>query len=538
MKRKKILCAIMTALVSLSMISGCGSKGSGDNNGTTAVSSNATEAGTFPLSKDKITLKILAAKSATEVSYSDMDCFKEYEKKTNVHIEWDNPPAENFTERYNLVMASGELPDMIVGVPGGDIMKYGQMGALVPLNDLIDKNAPNIKALMAKYPDVKKVLTQSDGKIYNLARLNPFTDDTEKSARMNSPLMVRQDWLKKLNLKEPVTTDDWYNVWKAFKAQDPNGNGKADEIPFGGNSIDTARSLVRGWGVDDGFYLAKDKKEIHYGPIEDKYKEAITWIAKCYSEGLIDKEIATNDEKAFQAKVAQNLVGSERGLLGGHLRTFNETMPKTIPDFQLVGAAPLKGPYGDQREPIGGIDGGSYVVITKADKHPDISLRWIDYFFGEEGSMFISFGTTEGKTYTKSSDGHYHYSDYVQKNSEGKSAKQVIGTFSPVQNVWPNLFNLDTHLEMNPSYSVEALKKMAPYAVDSIPNLGFKQEDDETRRTVMADVKTYVDESILKFILGNTPMSAWDDYVKHVKSMGIDKVLKIYNDTYTDWQKK
>lgn len=171
-----------------------------------------------------------------------------------------------------------------------------------------------------------------------------------------------------LNLKEPVTTDDWYQVLKAFKEKDPNGNGKPDEIPFSANSIGYVRSLVRAWGLEDTFYIPKDTKEIRFGPIEDKFKEALTWMNMMYKEGLLDKEFAINDEKAFQIKVSQNLVGAYRGTLGGHLRAFNETLPKTIPGFKLEGTAPIKGPYGDQKEPLSGIVSGGHTVITKQTK--------------------------------------------------------------------------------------------------------------------------------------------------------------------------
>lgn len=550
MNKKIKLVALMLSVVMVALLfAGCGggeNKQSSDNSQSSGQNSSSQQTSDkssvnqngFPIVTNKITLKILAPKAANEVPYDQMDVFKEYEKKTNIHIEWDNPPVENFTERYNIVMASGDLPDAIEQMPGGDILKYAQMGVIIPLNDLIDKWAPNLKALMGQYPDIKKILTQSDGKIYHIARLNPYTDTERLSARLNNPLQIREDWLTKLGLKEPVTTDDWYNVWKAFKTQDPNGNGKADEIPFSGNGLWAVRSLVQGWGVLDGFYLPKDSKEVHYGPIETRYKEALTWIAQMYKEGLIDQEIATNDEKAFQGKMAQNLIGSYRGLLGGHMRAFNETLPKTIPGFKVIGAVPIKGPYGDQIEPLGGIDQGAYTVITKNNKYPEATMRWLDYFYSEEGSVFISFGPFEGKTYTKGSDGHYHYTDFVQKNPDGLSAKQAVGTFSPVQSVFPALFNYDTHLEFNPPYNVEALEKMAPYAIPSLPNLSFSQQDDETRRQIMADVQTYVDEQVTKFILGQEPLSNWDSYVQRVKDMGIDKVLKIYQDAYNAWLSK
>jgi len=512
------------------------SKQAGSQNKVEEQESNFNETG-FPIVKERMTLTVLASKAVHEVPYEEMEVFKEYEKKTNIHIEWDNPPAESFEERYNIVMASGDLPDVIVRVPGGDIQKYGKMGAFIPLNDLIDKYAPNLKGLMEKYPDLKKILTQSDGTIYHTAYFNPYSEPDKIFTRLNNPLQIREDWLKKLNLEEPVTTDDWYNVWKAFKTQDPNGNGKPDEIPFSGSSLGWVRSLVRAWGVEDGFYLPKDSNEVHYGPIESRYKEAIEWINQMYSEGLIDQEIATNDEQAFQGKMAQNLIGSYRGLLGSHMRSFNETLPATIPGFSIIGTVPMKGPYGDQQEPLGNMDRGNYTVITKDNEYPEITMRWLDFFYGEEGSVFVTFGPFEGKTYIHD-NGRYKYTDYVHKNPDGLSAKEAIGTFSPVQSGWPQLYHYDMNIEMNPPYNVEAMQKMAPYAIPTLPTLSFSQEDDELRRQIMADVQTFVDENITKFILGQEPISKWDEYVNRVKEMGIEKVIEIYQKAYDEWLKK
>ncbi|TDF99510.1 extracellular solute-binding protein [Paenibacillus piri] len=535
MKFKTGIAVVATVGMASTMLAGCNTSASKPSASSPPEKGAGTPAA-GDAAKQKINFKILVPKAAHEMPYDKMDVFVKLEEKTNVHIDWDNPPAENFKERVNLVMASGDLPDMIVQTPITEVLKYAQMGAIIDLNDLIEKNAPNLTALMKKYPNIKKWISTPEGKIYYLPRLYA-DDESSRPSRINNPLQIRQDWLEKLNLKEPVTTDEWYTVLKAFKEKDPNGNGKMDEIPYSTNGIGFVRNLSRAWDVEDTFYIPKGSKEIRFGPIEDRFKEALTWINQLYKEGLLDKEFATNDEKAFQSKVSQNLVGSYRGLLGGHLRAFNETLPKTIPGFKLVGTIPMKGPHGDQREPLGGIVGGAHTVITKSNKNPAEAVKWLDYFYGPEGSAFLSFGPEEGKTFTKEPGGRYHYSDFVQKNPNGMSAKQAIGTFSPIQSAWPVLHHPDTTLEMNPSFNVDAMNKIAPYALDGIPELGFKKEDDEVRRQVMNDVQTYVDEMIIKFIMGNEPLSNWDAYVKRVKSMGIDKVLKIYNDTYTAWSK-
>jgi putative aldouronate transport system substrate-binding protein len=465
-----------------------------------------------------------------------MEVFKVLEEKTNIHIQWDNPPSENFKERYNLVMASGDLPDVIMEMPSGDVLKYAQMGAIIPLNEQINKNAVNLKSWMEKRPEIKKAITYADGKVYYL----PMIDEKLSG---NTPLIVREDWLKKLNLESPVTIEDWYKVWKAFKEKDPNENGKQDEIAFSGGGIGTARSLVTGWGILDGFYSdPKDGGKIHYGPIESRYKEALVWIAKMYKEGIIDKEIATNDEKAFQGKVGQNLVGSFRGPLGGNMVAFNGSMPKQIPGFKVMGTAPLKGPYGEQIH--ASIDQSPRniiaAVLTKANKYVDRTMKMIDYLYGQEGALLINMGI-EGRTY-KMENGKPVFTDFVFKNPNGLSAKQACGTFSIGQSAGPYVLIKEQPESLDDTAVKETKAKFInPFIEESrkyvLPSLIFEANDDEVRRQVMADVQTYVDESIIKFIIGQESLDNWDKYVQKVKSMGIDKAVQAYQKAYNSYNK-
>ena len=53
-------------------------------------------------------------------------------------------------------------------------------------------------------------------------------------------LWINSTWLKKLNLQMPKTTEELRTVLRAFKTQDPNGNGKADEIPMTTDAQDSS----------------------------------------------------------------------------------------------------------------------------------------------------------------------------------------------------------------------------------------------------------------------------------------------------------
>lgn len=143
-----------------------------------------------------------------------MDVFKVMGEMFNIDFEFDNPPQENYTERLNLVMMETELPDVIMEIPVTDVLKYGETGVILPLNDYIENSMPNLKAEMDKRDDVEKALTYSDGNIYYL----PMLDETPSG---NIPYIVRTDWLDQLGLERPVTIEDWENYWIARQDHRP-----------------------------------------------------------------------------------------------------------------------------------------------------------------------------------------------------------------------------------------------------------------------------------------------------------------------------
>ncbi|MEN6315680.1 MAG: extracellular solute-binding protein, partial [Clostridiaceae bacterium] len=312
----------------------------------------------FPISQTPITLKAFRVFKNLDVELSEMPVLKDYEKKTNIHIEWTTPPNAAYKDKFNLMMNSGDLPDIIIGFPGDQLEQvemYGNQGALIDLSKLIDKSAPNVKELFTQTPAIKKMVTTDDGKIYSLPYIMGDTPG-------NNVLMARQDWLTKLNLQPPTTTEEWYTVLKAFKTMGP------DVWPFSsygtnGKSIDNVINLITAWGLYTGgsnneFYIAdsetkvypKDNK-IHYGPIESRFKEGLEWVIKLYKEGLIDPESVTNDSKAFQAKVLNDKVGAWRGQTNGDMQVLNDTATKngkSEDQFHVVEMPIMKGPYGDQ----------------------------------------------------------------------------------------------------------------------------------------------------------------------------------------------
>src|SRR5512138_3927199 len=234
MSQRKLVSILSLLLVLIFVLSavGCAPAATSAPAATKAPSSasNVTAAGEFPVVKEPVTLKVFVNPRAN-INYEKNEFTKLIEKKLNIKLVFDVPPVADFKTKLNLVLASEDLPDVFIG--GGIALDQqqilAQQGTIIPLNDLIDKYSVEFKKVLETAPATKDLITLLDGKIYALPDYNECYH-----CSMSQKMWVYKPWLDKLGLKIPETTDEFYAMLKAFKEKDPNGNGKADEIPLSG----------------------------------------------------------------------------------------------------------------------------------------------------------------------------------------------------------------------------------------------------------------------------------------------------------------
>jgi putative aldouronate transport system substrate-binding protein len=133
----------------------------------------ATAAPASPAAPVKITV---FAPQGEDVDLATNSLTKELEQKFNIQFEWQTTTYDGVSakEKRQISLASGDFPDLYLLIPWvdqfsqTDLLKFSQQGVVLPLNDLIDQYAPNIKAALEKYPYFKAMATAPDGNIYGL----------------------------------------------------------------------------------------------------------------------------------------------------------------------------------------------------------------------------------------------------------------------------------------------------------------------------------------------------------------------------------
>lgn len=548
MKRnvKKVLCTALAATMALSMAA-CGNKGekpsTPDNsgNGTTVNGTTVTEDGNFnetgmPIVNEPVTLTVLTTRWGNMGdSFKNNEFLTQLEKDSNVKIEWQVQSLNDWGEQKGIMLAGGELPDIIFGSQtfnDADIMNNSEL--FLPLDDLVDKYMPNYKQALTEMPDMKKASTFPDGKMYSFAKNLP-----KRPIACNQPIINKQ-WLDNLGLAEPTNIDELYTVLKAFKEQDANGNGDPnDEIPISGSkgiSVDFMNPFGVVSDMNNYKVTVKDDGSLEYYPTSDAYKEGIKWMNKLYAEGIIDPESFTQDDSMLTAKrqdpnIAR--VGFE------YAWTQDANFGQWSSQYKVI--APIAGP--DGKAYTGGDPNGVFSIlrneamITSFCKNPEVAARWIDEFYTGEASIQNFWGGI-GTVITKNDDGTYVLND----PPEGTSADawywdSSLRDFGPkyVSKEFSDKIILSS--ESGDGLKVELSKMAEDTVTKCYPSVMFTNEENEERPTLTTDIDKYVDTTRARWITEGGVDEEWDAYIEQLNGMGLEDLLKIYKDAYDRYTK-
>ncbi|MEH7495233.1 extracellular solute-binding protein [Neobacillus niacini] len=530
----KTLSGLIMLLMFLLLVVGCSgqktsNEGSKQGKGGEVELKDPDEVG-YP---DEITYwtELVPNVAATSKSLKDVGVYQELEKITGTKVNFKHPSGEgtDITEQFNLMVASGKLPDVIEytwrTVPKGPDAAI-DAGTIIRLNELIENYAPNLNRYLNENPEVKKMVTTDAGNIYTF----PFLRGDE-SLMVFMGKIIRQDWLDKLNLEVPSTIGEWEEVLIAFKNQDPNGNGKADEIPLMVqlNDFKYIGAFVGAYGIHAQFY--NDNGTVKYGSIQPEFKEFLKTMNRWYKEGLLDPDFAAIDSKLMDAKVTNNQLGSFFGFSGGGIGKYTGLMKDKNPDFKL---SPTPNPSLKEGEKAAtghlenAYSGMHSAAISGTAKNPEEIVKWLDFAYSEEGHMLFNFGI-EGVTY-EMIDGYPTYTKEITDNPEGLPVTQALGKYIRASYGGPLIQDkryLEQYFEL--PEQKEAVKIWGESAENKInmPPITLNAEESEEFNSIMSDLNTYYDETVIKFIMGEEPLSSFDDFVATLEGMGIERAIEL-----------
>lgn len=476
------------------------------------------------------------------------------EERTNVHVNWSTIPDQKQAreEKLTMLLASNELPDVFLDCSLTDAMisRYGvEEGLLLPVEDLIDENMPNLNSAITKFQGGLDLIRSIDGHIYSL----PVLDKCHHCEHA-SKLWMYDPWMQKLGLEYPETTEDFYNVLKAFKDNDPNGNGEADEIPLIAadsgwhTSIDefVLNSFVYYDRSKLGFY-AKDGS-VESSLNQEGYREGLRFLNKLYKEGLLYEGSLTQGSDQIVMLTENEEAEIVGTATGGWMGCFANFGGERGPNYRPI--APLEGPDGVRIAPTyPSLPGtGDFVLSTKC-VDPVAAVKYADILYTQEATLNIRAGGMEGS--------FWNFADEGQKSFEGKQAIwQMVKPWNdtdPQNESWIAVGVWDyTDLRVGQATSEEIMNDLwgkdsneymlytktmelyAPHAVNwSLPPMNFTTEEQEEVATLKTDLESYYKSAMFNFITGNTDLDAdWDKYIDEINKVGLTRLLELYQTVY------
>lgn len=456
------------------------------------------------------------------VFQDDWPVFQEAAKLTNISLKGTAPSsASNSVELFNVTIASGDLPDIVHSNQKPIYDTYGMEGAFEPLNDLIDQYAPNIKAFYEEHPEVKQFATAPDGNIYFITIV--------LDGAVAKGWFIRQDWLDQLNLDVPTTVDEMYNVMKAFREQDPNGNGEKDEVPFFARLASAPLDFLVFWNANRGLYL--EDGNIGYGPYEDAYQTGIENIAKWYQEGLIDQEIFTRGTQGRDIMLRENRGGITNDWLGSTAE-YNDIVKETVAEFAFLPMLPPASVDGKIRvETRRNKLGSSGWGIASTSEHKIEAIKYFDFWFSEEGRRLMNFGI-EGVHYDMV-DGKPQFKEEILNAEQGTLAKlQEDG--AQIEIGFHQDFEYERQWSNEIALQAEDMYVKADAFMEQYPTLSYTEEEKDRRDRINGAISTYVEEMSQKWILGAEPLTdaGFASFRQSLKDMGVEELLQIEQAAY------
>lgn len=310
---KKLLCGAMAGVLSLGAFAACGGKSGG------------TEVNMDIDLTQKIELNVLMPNSGRDIADVNADNnAKTIEQITGYTVKYSQLPATNASSSLNTQMidrtqynamklTTAQFADLIA------------LDVLLPLDEVIDKFGPVLKEVISEESwDVATV----DGKIYGIP-------ERASSDNIENPIIFNQDMLYKLNLDLPTTLEEFRSTLQAIKTT-------FNVIPLTFDmytplvySISSAFGIYTEWQE----YEINGKTEVRYYMDAPGYADYVNYMAGLYKDGLIDKEVQTNDS----SKAIQNFGSGKAGAIATSLWSVS-SIAQTMKENNLIDSADVELP--------------------------------------------------------------------------------------------------------------------------------------------------------------------------------------------------
>lgn len=510
---------------------------------------------TLPLTEEKKELSVWLIWTNDQVADPNtLETVQYIEELTNVHVNFITVSAADAAERFQIMTASNQLPDIILAPPSNQSVDdaIGD-GWAIDMSDLVAKYMPNYRAYLAENEFARKSLSASDGVIKTAANISG--NDSEIKGEMQwAGLVVRTDLIEKAGYTGPLETiEDYHQMLLTCKA---NLEGLDAPLYVGATGYGITGSFLSAYGVTNSIMEIDGK--VAFGPVQEGYGQWLDEMRTWYSEGLIDPNfdtvggldiymapasvVGTNKTVCFTT--LYNNVGTIMPMVMGNVSDPTAVITPVLNPVLNSGDQPMIINVGTGSTTYLGDGSWTGQVFISADcKEPELAAMWLDWLLTEEAMVASHYGK-EGVHYevdtTEGAPFKYVYKEGYQTEEERKTTLQYLGV---------GRYNWDAGAQTTAA-SMAALTAM--YAAQGVVVDDSYQDVVDTKQmwndqgyirnmlnivpnaeemaaiaTTKTDIDTRVSEYTVQYIKGQTDVP-FTDFCAELEAMGLQSVIDTY----------
>ncbi|MEK5061415.1 extracellular solute-binding protein [Paenibacillus shunpengii] len=507
---KKRTFAMLSLLTSFSMVlSACGDGGesSSGNSSEPGASQGGEKASSQP-AEITIMLPLNTAETPPDTIKNEV------EKLTNTKLTYQFFPADTYEEKLNTSFATGSLPDVTylknqaTFIQMKEAIRDGQFWEIGPYLSEFE-NLNKLKPLILEN-------TKVDGKLYSLYIGRPL-------ARQG--LIYRKDWADKLGIEAPTNVDEFYTMLKAFKEQDPDGDGQdntigltdRNDLVYGAfKTVASWYKVPNNWGEKDG--------QLQPDFTFPEYMETLDFFKKLHQEGLINQDFAATSKTDQVNLFTSGKAGAYVGAMSD-INSLHKDLIKNAPDAVLDVESMIAGPTGEAS--TWAIPGYNNVILFPTSAIKDEAelkqvLAFFDKMMTPEVANLMYWGQ-EGVHYTVE-DGKAKASEDQEKTErEVKGYKDSVIGEPETNGMYEGYHDLPGRI-----HAEELTVANEEIAVHD-PTAAL---DSETYTTKGVELQTIITDATYKYIYGTLDQAGFEAAVAQWKKQGGEQIIQEFNEAY------
>ena len=540
-------CAVTGSALALTA---CGGGSSADDKAAAAVVVDGPV--DFPLAETVTLTGTTSYPAGSESEPNNRTIFKRLEEATNVHIEWTAIQSDQWGDKITLTMSNPKtLTDFIFSADFSDsnLLRYADQGVIFALEDYIDNNMPNLKAVFDKYPEYRTMCTDTEGHIWGLPWIEQLGANKTAIQTVGNMSFINTKWLNFLGLEMPTTVDEFEQVLIAFR---DNAAALQSEFGIEGSIIPMScivndgdqdpGILINGFGegygdMDKGRHIAvtNDRKVI-CAATQEGFKKGVEWLHQLYAEGLIDPECFTQEWSTYVSKGKAGRYGVCFSWDVANVDNLTDWEPLPALTADVTNITPQNGSF------TSGFNRGRCVVTAKA-ANPALVCAWLDQMYDPMQSPQNNWGTYGEE------DEFDIFEMSTNADGEPMLKHAPLGDASPVEVreaecVGGPLAVLDEYYDVyvtcpdDAQYRLDWIEQIYTPDMNNdyvYPNVFMSIEDTTQVSNLEADLSTYINTCKADWIMNGMASGSWEEYLSKLEAYGLSDYLAImqkYLDAY------